>query len=544
MALKLGYPVEVNSPTNKLPVTLLSGFLGAGKTTLLTHILTNRDGIRVAVLVNDMASINIDASLLKEGVELREGEDKMTELHNGCICCTLREDLIESVRAFALEDRFDLLLIESTGISEPMPVASTFDVVDELGKPLLGDVARLDTCVTVIDCMNFLKDYLSREKAVDRKDLGAEDTDERTIVDLLTDQAEFANVLVLNKTDLVSSDELDHLERLLKKLNPGARLMKSQFGVVSPDLLLNTKAFDIASASMLPGWKVELQGGHHKPETEEYGISSFVYRGDRPFHPHRFEQLLERGSFSGVLRSKGYAWCASEHLFKVEWSQAGFYTTLKSGGTWLPVYRMFWPPEVYGQYKDSLYGDRRQELVFIGNAMNETAIRESLDKALVTDDEFELGPEVWGCWSKIITNEMLSSEDEERDVEFTIDITKPQKKKEATNAASSTDVVASKPKRKPRDLANIDLIRLAGTKLGVVVDETVGIRIVRVFEGGLMSKWNNDNPDSAVKVGYKILSVNGVHGLDGMKLCISKFALQLKISRLRTATGQNVFPRC
>jgi len=387
--------------------------------------------------------------------------------------------------------------------------------------------------------MNFLKDYQSHEKAVDRKELGAEETDERTIVGLLIDQAEFANVLVLNKTDLISSDELDTLEQILKKLNPGACLVKSQFGVVSLDLLLNTKAFDITSASMLPGWKVELQGIHHKPETEEYGISSFVYRCNRPFHPDRLVQLLKGGSFSGVLRSKGYAWCASHHLFKVEWSQAGFHTTLKSGGTWLSVYQAFWPAEAHEQYKDSLYGDRRQELVFIGNAMDETAIRESLDKAIVTDDEFELGPEVWGRWSKIITREALSPEDEEKEPEFTIDIRKPQKKKETTRP---TDADAAKPKRKPRDLTNVDLVRLGGAKIGVVVDETEGIRIIRVYEKTLMSKWNTENPDSAVRVGYKILSVNGVPGLDGIKLCSSKPALQLKISRLQTKTWYMCFP--
>ena len=279
-------------PAQKLPVTVLSGFLGAGKTTMLTHILTNREGLRVAVLVNDMASINVDEELLKQGVQFSESKDKMVELHNGCICCTLRDDLIKNVRDLALENRFDYLIIESTGISEPLPVATSFVAKDEKGKPLLGELATLDTCATVIDCANFLKDYQSLEQAVDRKELGAEKGDERTIVDLLIDQAEFANVLVLNKTDLVSSDELGDLRQLLRKLNPGAHIIESQHGVVNLELLLNTKTFDLDSASMHPGWQVELSGVAHTPETEEYGISSFVYRGDRPFHPDRLEELL------------------------------------------------------------------------------------------------------------------------------------------------------------------------------------------------------------------------------------------------------------
>lgn len=403
----------------KLPVTVLSGFLGAGKTTLMTHVLNNREGQRVAVLVNDMASINVDAELLKDGVKLNKNEDKMIELQNGCICCTLKEDLMDSVRELALERRFDYLLIESTGISEPLPVASTFAATDDMGYPRIGGVTRLDTLVTVVDSLHFPQDYQSASKAVERKELGAEEGDDRSIADLLVDQVEVANILILNKTDLVSPKQLDSLKAILKKLNPGARVIETNFGVVSPSLVLNTRSFNQAEVSMLPGWVQELEGkgSGHTPETEEYGISSFIYAAERSFHPHRLGSLVKQGVAKwGVIRSKGLIWDDCEWKSAREWSQAGSSMTLKPGRRWQD-----WPEDE--KYRNRQCGDRRQELVFIGQSMKETEIRKALDDALLSEKEFTWSFNSW--WHEHTVQklgkvaEQLSQDEKENDSDTT-----------------------------------------------------------------------------------------------------------------------------
>ena len=380
-----------------LPTTVLSGFLGAGKTTLLNHVLNNRAGMRVAVIVNDMSEINIDAQLVAQsGAGLSRTEEKLVEMTNGCICCTLRDDLLQEVSRLAREGRFDYLLIESTGISEPLPVAATFTFIDETGKSL-SEVAKLDTMVTVVDAASLLKDIRSIDDLRDRN-LALNGEDERSLSDLLIDQIEFANVLVINKTDLVTTEELKRLEAILEHLNPGAEQVRAVRGEVPLYSILHTGLFDMEEAETSAGWIRELNE-RHTPETEEYGVASFVYRARRPFHPERFEKLTN-GGFPNVLRAKGFLWLASCHDDLILFSIAGSTLTVEPQAQWLaagaaneehdPETR-----EYIGKVWEPEYGDRRQEIVFIGAGMDRAALEAQMNAALLTAQEMAGGPRAW-----------------------------------------------------------------------------------------------------------------------------------------------------
>jgi len=388
---------------NKLPVTVLSGFLGAGKTTVLSHILNNREGKKVAVIVNDMSDINIDAATIKSDVSLSHSDEKLVEMSNGCICCTLREDLLIEVSKLAKDGQFDYLIIESTGISEPLPVAETFTFADENGVSL-GDVATLDTMVTVVDAVNFLNDY---EQANDLQDTGESlgEDDERSVTDLLVDQVEFADVILISKTDLVTEEQLNKLSAILNTLNTQAKIIPISNGSININEVLNTGLFDFERAQQAPGWLKEMRG-EHIPETEEYGISSFNYTARRPFDPEKFYNFLHSTEqFGKLIRSKGYFWLATRPLFCAQWSQAGGIAHYGFAGMFYKaIPKKDWPtePELLADINSKWvepFGDMRQELVFIGQSLNQQAMIKALDDCLLPEDAVLKGKDFWRTYN-------------------------------------------------------------------------------------------------------------------------------------------------
>ncbi|MFT5117219.1 MAG: G3E family GTPase [Kiritimatiellia bacterium] len=385
--------------TCPLPVTVLSGFLGAGKTTVLSHILNNREGKKVAVIVNDMSDINIDSAIVQNEVSLSRSEEKLVEMSNGCICCTLREDLLLEVGNLAKDGRFDYLVIESTGISEPLPIAETFTFADENGVSL-SDIATLDTMVTVVDAVNFLNDYEAAKSLQDSgESLGEED--ERSVTDLLVEQVEFADVILVSKTDLVEPAAVEQLTAIIKTLNTTANIVPIRQGQVDIDEVLHTGLFDFERAQQAPGW-LKAMRGEHVPETEEYGIGSFSYLARRPFHPEKFYQFLHNTEQYGkLIRSKGFFWLASRPKFAGQWSQAGGMASYGFAGLfWKAVPKKDWPTDK--DYLESIekswaepFGDMRQELVFIGQGLNKETMTKALDDCLLDDATLLRGKAFW-----------------------------------------------------------------------------------------------------------------------------------------------------